>query len=93
MATVPEMIPLSDLGPGAAGVLKGLRESNQLLAIAEEGREVAVLMSSETYRRLEYERGLLLALLEGERDIACGRTHDIDSVFAEADAILAKDRP
>jgi len=93
MATVPQLLALSDLGPEAAGVMKRLRESNQPLAITEDGRQVAVLLSSEAYRRLEYERGLLLALLEGERDIACGRTHDIDSVFAEADALLAQNQP
>jgi hypothetical protein len=50
------------------------------------------MLSVEAYERAEHEREILRLLARGEREIAAGAGHDLDSVLAEADALLDKDR-
>jgi prevent-host-death family protein len=92
MAKVPAIIPVSDLRQDAAGVLKSVRDSKQPLVITQRGRAAAVLLSVEAYERAEHERQLLLLLARGEKEILAGEGHDLDSVLAEADALLADGR-
>jgi len=92
MAKNPETIPLSDFRQNSTKALKAVRESDQPLSITDQGRAVAVMLSIEVYERAEHERQLLLQLARGEKEIAEGRGHDLDSVLAEADALLA-DKP
>ena len=85
---IPEVIPLSDLGQGAAAVLRRVRDSQTPAVITERGRAKAVLISIESYRQAEAERELLARLARGEQEIAAGQGEDLDAVLAEADAIL-----
>jgi hypothetical protein len=48
------------------------------------------MVSAETYERNETERQILRLLARGEREIAKGKGHDLDSVLAEADELLAE---
>lgn len=89
MPTVREMTPLSDLGRDGEGVARRPRESDQPLVIAQDGKATAALLRIGHFERMEHERGLLLSLLGGGRDIAAGRTVDLETVLAEADALLA----
>jgi hypothetical protein len=41
------------------------------------------------YEKAEHEREILRALARGEREIIAGAGHDLDSVLAEADILLA----
>jgi len=93
MATVPEMIPLSDLGPGADGIMKLLSESGQPLVLTQGGRPAAVLLTIEAYERAEDKLQLMKAIAQSEREIAAGLTYDLETVMAEADALLAEGQP
>jgi len=46
------------------------------------------LISIESYRQSEAERELLARLARGEQEIMAGQGEDLDTVLAEADAIL-----
>ena len=85
---IPEVIPLSDLGQGAAAVVRRVRDSQTPAVITQRGRAKAVLISIESYRQAEAERELLTRLARGEQEIAAGQGEDLDAVLAEADAIL-----
>lgn len=85
---IPEVIPLSDLGQGAAAVIRRVRDSQTPAVITQRGRAKAVLISIEAYRQSEAERDLLARLARGEQEIAAGQGEDLDAVLAEADAIL-----
>jgi prevent-host-death family protein len=91
MARVPEIIPVTDLRQDAAAVLKRIRTLREPLIITQRGRAAAVMLSMEAYEHSEKERQLLRLLARGEREIAAGKGHDLDSVLAEADALLADD--
>ena len=91
MPKIPEVIPVTDLRQDAAAALKKVRSSNQPLVITQRGRATAVMLSIEAFEQGEHERQILRLLARGEREIAAGRGHDLESVLREADALLAED--
>lgn len=91
MAKVPTIVPISDLRQDAARVLKDASRSDEPVFITQRGRATAVLVSIDAYTRAEAERELLLLLARGEREIAAGVGHSLDSVMTEADALLSGD--
>jgi prevent-host-death family protein len=88
MAKVPDIIPITDLRQDAAGALNHVKSSKQPIVITQRGRAAAVLLSVEAYQRGEHERQLLRLIARGEQEIAAGKGFDLDSVLAEADALL-----
>ena len=91
MAKVPTIIPVTDLRQDAASVLKRVRSSKQPVVITQRGRAAAVMLSTEAYERAEHDRQLLRLLVRGDKEIAAGEGFDLDTIFAEADALLAED--
>lgn len=91
MGKLLNIIPVSDLRQDAAKVLKRVRESGEPLIITQRGRAAAVMLSVEAYERSEQNRELLRLLARGEKEIETGEGHDLDSVLAEADALLAEE--
>jgi prevent-host-death family protein len=92
MSKVLNIIPISDLRQDAAKVLKRLRDSKEPLVITQRGRAAAVMLSVEAYDRSERDRELLCLLAKGEKEIEAGEGYDLNSVLAEADALLAEER-
>lgn len=92
MAKLPHIIPVSDLRRDAAKVLKQVRDSKEPILITQRGRAAAVMMSVEAYEDSERNKSLLQLLAIGEKEIEAGKGHDLDSVLAEADALLAENR-
>ncbi len=88
MAKVPLIVTVSDLMQDAAGLLETLRHSEKPMFITQRARAAAALIDIDAYRRSERERELLM-LARGEREIASGIGLTLDSVMAEADALLA----
>ena len=91
MGKLSNIIPVSDLRQGAARLLKQLRNNKEPLIITQRGRATAVLIGVDAYEKSEHEKALLLLLAKGDREIEIGEGHDLDTVFAEADALLAKE--
>jgi prevent-host-death family protein len=89
MASVPDIIPITDLRQDAAAALKRVKSSRQPVVITQRGRATAVLLSLEAYERSEQERHILQLLARGEQEIKAGRGFDLDDVLAEADNLLA----
>lgn len=88
MAKLPNILPVTDLRQDAAAVLKRVSRSKEPLVITQRGRAAAVLLSAEAYQQAEHERQLLRLLARGEKEIAAGKGYDLDTVLAEADALL-----
>ncbi len=91
MGKILNIIPVIDLRQDAAKVLKRLRDSKEPFVITQRGRAAAVLLSVEAYERSERDRELLRLLAKGEKEIEAGEGYDLDSVLAEADALLAEE--
>jgi prevent-host-death family protein len=93
MVKVPDIVPISDLRQDAASVLQRARSKRAPVFITQRGRATAVLVPFEEYERNAHDLQLLLMLARGEKEIAAGRGHELDSVLAEADAVLAQGKP
>ena len=91
MGKLLNIIPVSDLRQDAAKVLKRVKDSREPVVITQRGRAAAVLLSVEAFEQSERDRELLRLLAKGEREIEAGEGHDLDSVLAEADALLAEE--
>ncbi len=91
MGKVPNIIPITDLRQDAASVLKRVRGSGEPVFITQRGRAAAVMMSTEAFEKAEHDRRLLRLLARGDKEIAAGKGYELESVLAEADALLAED--
>jgi len=91
MSRLSNIIPVSDLRQSAAKLLKQLKKSNEPLIITQRGRAAAVMIGGDVYEKSESEKKLLRLLAMGEREIEIGEGYDLDTVLAEADALLAKE--
>ena len=89
MATLPDVMPVSDLRKDAAAAIKRIKSAKRPLLITQRGRAAAVIISIEAYERSERERALLRQLARGEREIAAGKGYDLESVLAEAEKFIA----
>ena len=91
MGKLSNIIPVSDLRQDVAKLLKKLNKNNDPLIITQRGRAAAVLLGVEAYEKFEHEKELLRLLAKGEREVALGEGHDLNTVLAEADALLSKE--
>lgn len=90
MSKVPAIVPISDLRENAANVLDRMKKSQEPVFITQRGRAAAVLVSVEEYERSEHEREILRLLVQGDKEVAAGKGHDLEDVLKEADRILAR---
>ena len=88
MAKVPKIVPVTDLRQDAAAVLKELQGTTEPLIITQRGRAAGILLSVDAYERAQQENELLRLIALGEKEIAQGKGHSLDSVLKEADALL-----
>ena len=91
MGKLPNIIPVSDLRQDAAKLLKQLKNSKEPLIITQRGRASAVIIGVDAYEESEHEKELLRLLVRGDREIETGQGYDLDTVLAEADALLSKE--
>lgn len=91
MGKLLNIIPVSDLRQDAAKVLKQVKDSREPIVITQRGRAAAVMLSVEAFEQSERDRELLRLLARGEKEIEAGEGHDLDSVLAEADALLSEE--
>ena len=89
MATLPEIVPVTDLRQDARAIVKRIKASDRPFIITQRGRAAAVMLSVEAYERLEHDLELAKLLLQGEKEIAEGKFYTLDEVMADADALLA----
>jgi prevent-host-death family protein len=92
MGKLSNIIPVSDLRKGAAKLLKQLQNNKEPLIITQRGRATAVIIGVDAYEKSEQEKELLRLLAKGDREIEIGEGYDLDTVLADADALLTKGR-
>jgi prevent-host-death family protein len=92
MVKLPNIIPITDLRQGAAGVIRRVKDSREPVFITQRGRATAVVMSAEVYERSENEREILKLLARGEKEIEAGTGNELSVVMAKAEALLQDKR-
>lgn len=93
MASVPKIVPISDLRQDATSIVKGVAASREPVFITQRGRAAAVMVSMQAYEQTQHELEILRLLASGEREIAAGAGFDLEAVFSEADTLLAGIKP
>lgn len=89
MASLPSIIPISDLRRDTAGVIKRAAASDEPVVITQRGRASAVLVSARSYERTQHEIEILRILARGEADIEADIGYDLDEVMTDAREFLA----
>lgn len=89
MSNTPKIIPISDLRQDASGIIKRVAASRAPLFITQRGRAAAVMVSMKEYEETQHELEILRLLARGEKEVEAGVGFDLESVLAEADALLA----
>ena len=90
MASVPDIIPITDLRQDASGVVRRAAETQQPVFITQRGRATAVVVSAKAYERTQHELEILRLLARGEAEIEAGDGHALADVLAEADELLGR---
>ena len=72
---MPKIIPIKEL-KNTASVSLMVRESEEPVYVTKNGYGDMVLMSTEKYEKLMYERDIMVKLLEGEQAIKRGEVED-----------------
>lgn len=85
MASMPTIIPISDLRQDTAGVIKRATATDEPVFVTQRGRAAAVVMSAGHYERTQHELEVLRSLARGEAEIEAGVGHDLADVLTEAD--------
>jgi prevent-host-death family protein len=88
MATIPNIVPITDLRQDATSLVKRVSETREPLVITQRGRAAAVMVSIEAYEYSQHKLEILRLLARGEKEIEAGKGRDLDVVLAEADALL-----
>ena len=91
MVKLSNIIPVSDLRQDAAKLLKQLQNDKEPLIITQRGRATAVMLGVDAYEKLEHEKEILRLLAKGEKEIEAGIGYELDTILAEADALINKD--
>ena len=89
MSKIPRIVPVTDLRQDAASILEQVQKADEPWVITQRGRAAAVLISVEAYERSQKENELLRLLAMGEKEIAAGKGHSLDSVLQDADRLLS----
>ena len=90
MASVPDIIPITDLRQDASGVVRRAAETQQPVFITQRGRATAVVVSAKAYERTQHELEILRLLARGAAEIEAGSGHALADVLAEADELLGR---
>lgn len=90
MSAMPNIVPISELRQDASSIVREASASGDPVFITQHGRASAVLMSAGMYERTQRELEILRILVQGEVEIQAGVGYDIDTVMAEADALLER---
>ena len=90
MSAVPNIVPISELRQGASAILKRASASGEPVFITQRGRAAAVQVSAGAYERSQHDFEILRLLARGEADIEAGVGYDLETVMAEAEALLGE---
>lgn len=90
MASVPDIVPITDLRQNASGVIRRTADTQEPVFITQRGRATAVVVSAKAYERTQHELEILRLLARGEAEIEAGTGQALADVLTEADELLGR---
>ena len=89
MAT--SIVSLSEFKAKAAQMLSKMKSTEHQIVLTQRGAASAVVQDFQAHQRLQDALIMLKLMVQGEADVAAGRTTPQDRVFADLEARLAAD--
>lgn len=83
-----DIIPVSEFRKNTASYLKDIHLKGRTVVLTQNGHSAAVVIDPETFERMRYERDLLAAIAQGEKEIASGKGIPHEKVFKDLFARL-----
>ena len=87
MAT--SIVSLSEFKARAAQMLSEMKSTEHAIVLTQRGAASAVVQDFQAHQRLQDALIMLKLMVQGEADVAAGRTTPQDRVFADLEARLA----
>ena len=78
-----DIIPLSEFKKKTASYLQEIRTKGRTVVLTQNGHSAAVILSPESYERLQYEKELFAAIAKGERELEEGKGIPHEKVFKQ----------
>ena len=83
------IVSLSEFNARAAQMLSEMKSAEHVIVLTQRGAASAVVQDFQAHQRLQDALIMLKLMVQGEADIAAGRTTPQDRVFADLEARLA----
>jgi len=93
MASVPKIVPISELRQQATSLVNRVAASREPIFITQRGHGAAVMVGMQAYEETLQELEILRQLARGAKDIEAGAGIEMAAVFADADKLLAVLKP
>ena len=83
------IVSLSEFKAKAAQMLSEMKSTEHAIVLTQRGAASAVVQDFRAHQRLQDALIMLKLMVQGEADVAAGRTTPQDRVFADLEARLA----
>ena len=83
------IVSLSEFKAKAARMLSEMKSTEHAIVLTQRGAASAVIQDFQAHQRLQDALIMLKLMVQGEADVAAGRTTPQDRVFADLEARLA----
>ncbi len=83
------IVSLSEFKAKAAQMLSEMKSTEHAIVLTQHGAASAVVQDFQAHQRLQDALIMLKLMVQGEADVAAGRTTPQDRVFADLEARLA----
>ena len=78
-----DIIPVSEFRKKTSSYLHDIRLKGRAIVLTQNGHSAAVVLSPETFERMQYEKEFFAAIAKGEREIEQGKGIPHDKVFED----------
>jgi prevent-host-death family protein len=85
-----DLVSVHDFRANMASWLRQVGEEGRSVVLTQHGRAAAVLVDPAALDELDEARRVVERVLRGMEDVAEGRLHDDDDVWAEVEQVLAE---
>jgi len=83
-----DIISVSEFRKKTSDYLQEIHKKKRTVVLTQNGHSAAVVLSPETYEKMQYERDLFAAIARGEKEIEKGEGISHDEVFKKLFAHL-----
>ena len=89
-ALAKDLVPVHEFRANLARWMDQLEQTGRPVVITQRGRAAAVLVDPTMLDEIDDAREVVARVLRGLEDVAEGRVHEDEEVWADVDAVIAR---